>query len=139
MGARWSSPKLVQHREILSRCGNIYVRLALGLQQRDATGGFRAYRRTALERIDLAGVESQGYCFQVDLVHRIAAAELRIHEVPITFAERAKGESKMTSDIVIEALTRVTMWALQRQLTNAVNLARDLKKHSMSAGGRVTR
>ncbi len=86
----------------------------------DVTGGYRAYRRRALEQIDLGSVQSQGYCFQVDLTRRCAHAGLRIAEVPITFFERSEGESKMSKGIVAEALWRVTLWGAQdrvRQLT----------------------
>lgn len=132
LGSRWVPGGRVENwpkrREALSRGGNAYVRIALGLRQRDATGGFRAYRSDALERIDLAGVESQGYCFQVDLVRSVAEAGLRITEVPITFVERTKGESKMTGRIVVEALARVTIWALHRQVSRFTNLARHLTR-----------
>jgi len=101
-----------RRREILSRGGNLYVRLALGIELRDATGGYRAFRRQVLEKIDYAGVASQGYCFQVDLARRALAAGFRVAEVPITFAERERGESKMSGDIVREAFLRVGQWGL---------------------------
>jgi dolichol-phosphate mannosyltransferase len=88
------------------------VRLALGIGLRDATGGYRAFRRDVLERIDYAGVASQGYCFQVDLARRALAAGFRVREVPITFVERERGESKMSQDIVREAFLRVGRWGL---------------------------
>jgi dolichol-phosphate mannosyltransferase len=101
-----------KHREVLSRGGNIYTRLMLGIPLRDATGGYRAYRTTALEKLSLTDVESQGYCFQVDLARRAVAAGLRVEEVPITFVERTLGASKMDQSIVVEALWRVTRWGV---------------------------
>ncbi|WP_298323024.1 polyprenol monophosphomannose synthase [Haloactinopolyspora sp.] len=97
-------------REALSRAGNLYARLALGTTLRDATGGFRAYRAEALRTLDLDGVASQGYCFQVDMAWRVQRAGLRIIEVPITFVEREQGESKMDSTIVREAFWRILRW-----------------------------
>ena len=97
-------------RLLLSRGGNAYTRLAVGLPVADATAGYRAYRATALEAISYADVESQGYCFQVDMTRRAVQAGLHVVEVPITFTERSVGESKMSSAIVGEALWRVTQW-----------------------------
>jgi len=120
LGSRWISGGTVvdwpRRRELLSRGGNAYVRLLLGLPVRDATGGYRAYRRSALEQIDLSTVASQGYCFQVDLVWRAWQAGLRIAEVPITFVERVAGVSKMDRSIVSEALRSVTAWGVHSRL-----------------------
>jgi dolichol-phosphate mannosyltransferase len=99
-------------RELLSRGGNTYARLMLGIQVRDATGGYRAYRAAALRAIALDEVGSQGYCFQVDLVRRMLLAGLRVTEVPITFVERVSGSSKMSNAIVAEALLLITRWGL---------------------------
>lgn len=104
-----------RHREVLSRGGNLYVRLALGIDLRDATGGYRAYRREVLENIDYAAVSSQGYCFQVDLAWRVVRAGYRVAEVPITFAERERGESKMSGAIVREAFVRVGRWGARHR------------------------
>jgi dolichol-phosphate mannosyltransferase len=104
-----------RRRELLSRGGNIYTRMALGLRLSDATGGFRAFRRTTLDKLDLEDVASQGYCFQVDMVWRAVLAGLRVVEVPITFVERVHGTSKMNRDIVREALWRVTVWGVRRR------------------------
>jgi dolichol-phosphate mannosyltransferase len=101
-----------RRRELLSRGGNLYVRLALGVGLRDATGGYRAFRSEVLEHIDYAGVASEGYCFQVDLARRALLAGYRVVEVPITFVERVRGESKMSGDIVREAFLRVGQWGL---------------------------
>ena len=103
-------------REILSRGGNTYARLMLGIKVRDATGGYRAYRAAALRRIALDEVESQGYCFQIDLALRFIRAGLTVVEVPITFVERTIGASKMSRAIVAEALWRVTRWGIAARL-----------------------
>jgi len=114
LGSRWVPGGEVVDwpatRRWLSRGGNAYTRLALGLPVRDATGGYRAYRAQVLKDIDLADVHSQGYCFQVDLVWRAWRRGYRVEEVPITFVERQVGDSKMSRAIVAEALWRVTVW-----------------------------
>ncbi|WP_113702498.1 polyprenol monophosphomannose synthase [Nonomuraea lactucae] len=97
-------------RELLSRGANVYTRLMLGLPVRDATAGFRAYRAATLEKLDLSDVESEGYCFQVDLTLRTARQGLRVVEVPITFVERAVGTSKMSRKIMFEAFWRIALW-----------------------------
>jgi dolichol-phosphate mannosyltransferase len=102
-------------REILSRGGNLYARLALGIHLRDATGGYRAFRRTTLEKLDLHDIASQGYCFQVDLAQRAIRRGLRVEEVPITFVEREFGTSKMSRAIVAEALWRLTIWGAEHR------------------------
>jgi dolichol-phosphate mannosyltransferase len=116
LGSRWVHGGAIvnwpRHREALSRGGNLYVRLALGIDLQDATGGYRAYRRAVLENIDYRAATSQGYCFQVDLAWRALRAGFRVVEVPITFAERERGESKMTGAIVREAFRRVTGWGV---------------------------
>ncbi|MFI6508958.1 polyprenol monophosphomannose synthase [Streptosporangium sp. NPDC050855] len=116
IGSRWvPGGKVVNwpaSRQFLSRGANMYSRLALGLPVRDATAGFRAYRASTLEKIGLDDVQSQGYCFQVDLTLRTARHGLRIKEVPITFVERAVGASKMSRAIILEALWRVTVWGV---------------------------
>lgn len=120
LGSRWvKGGKVINwplHREILSRGGNLYTRVVLGIPVKDATGGFRAYRMSALQKIDITSVESQGYCFQVDMAWRAIQAGLKVVEVPITFVEREIGESKMSGDIVKEALWRVTQWGFQKRL-----------------------
>lgn len=117
IGSRWVPGGEVQNwprsREVLSRGGNTYARVLLGVPVHDSTAGFRAYRRSALAALNLAEVQSQGYCFQVDLTRRAAAAGLRIVEVPITFVEREVGDSKMSRAIVAEALWRVTAWGMR--------------------------
>jgi len=102
-------------REVLSRGGNLYARLALGIDLRDATGGYRAFRRTTLEKLDLHDIASQGYCFQIDLAQRAIRRGLRVEEVPITFVEREFGTSKMSRAIVVEALWRLTTWGVRHR------------------------
>jgi dolichol-phosphate mannosyltransferase len=116
LGSRWVEGGRVvdwpRRRELLSRAGNGYARLMLGMPVRDATGGYRVYRRAVLESLALDDVASQGYCFQVDLAWRAWRAGYRIVEVPITFVERVSGVSKMDRSIVTEALWRVTVWGV---------------------------
>ena len=112
------------HREWLSRGGNLYSKVVLGVRLNDITGGFRAYRRTVLEKLPLTDVASQGYCFQVDLAWRTVQAGFRAVEVPITFTERAFGVSKMSGNIVREALWRVTQWAARHRFDQARRLVR---------------
>ncbi|SCL36204.1 dolichol-phosphate mannosyltransferase [Micromonospora nigra] len=117
IGSRWTRGARVVNwplrRLLLSRCGNLYARLALGMPVSDATGGYRVYRLSALAEIDLGSVCSQGYSFQVELSRLAHRAGVRIVEVPITFAERERGDSKMSPLIVVEALWRITGWAVQ--------------------------
>ncbi|HSF26098.1 MAG TPA: polyprenol monophosphomannose synthase [Actinomycetes bacterium] len=116
LGSRWVPGGEVVNwptrRRLISRGGTTYARLALGVPLHDITGGFRAFRRTTLEALDLHDVASQGYCFQVDLAWRAVRRGLRVVEVPITFVERERGASKMSGAIVREALVRVTGWGL---------------------------
>jgi dolichol-phosphate mannosyltransferase len=85
----------------------------LSLPVQDVTGGYRCFRRAALAEVGLATVASEGYCFQVDVAFRVQRAGLRVREVPITFVERERGESKMSGAVVCEALWRVTSWGLR--------------------------
>jgi glycosyltransferase involved in cell wall biosynthesis len=128
LGSRWVAGGRVEnwpaHRMLLSRGGNTYTRLALGIPVRDATGGYRAFRRTALEALDLHAVASQGYCFQVDLAWRAVQRGLRVVEVPITFVERVRGDSKMSGSIVRESLLRVTQWGVQHRVEQLRGLRR---------------
>ena len=120
LGSRWVPGGRVENwparRLLLSHGGNWYTRLALGIDVRDATGGFRAFRADALRRIRLDAVASQGYCFQVDLVWRALQAGLSVIEVPIVFTERVHGVSKMDGAIVFESLRLVAWWGLRRRL-----------------------
>jgi dolichol-phosphate mannosyltransferase len=101
------------HRLALSRGGNLYIRMALGLPFKDATGGYRAYRMGVLDKIDVGTVASQGYSFQVELAWRAYRHGFRVAEVPITFTERERGASKMSGNIFKEQLLRVTGWGLR--------------------------
>jgi dolichol-phosphate mannosyltransferase len=116
LGSRWVRGGRVVNwpvrRLVLSRGANLYTRVMLRMPVRDATGGYRAYRADVLRTLSLDEVSSQGYCFQVDLVRRIWQAGFRVVEVPITFADRERGQSKMSGSIVREALWRVTLWGL---------------------------
>lgn len=126
IGARWVPGGEVvnwpAHRKALSVGANTYVRLALGIGVHDATAGFRAYTADILRRLALDDVESQGYCFQVDMCWRVLRAGGVVAEVPITFVERAAGVSKMSGAIIREALVKVTQWGAMhrwRQVTGA--------------------
>jgi dolichol-phosphate mannosyltransferase len=103
-------------REILSRGANVYNRLMLGVRIKDATGGFRVYRAETLRKIDLASIDSAGYCFQIDMTLRVLQAGLVLTEVPITFVERELGASKMSNAVIIEAFTRVAQWGITARL-----------------------
>lgn len=119
IGSRWVKGGEVvnwpTHRKVLSVGGNIYTRVLLGMHVNDATAGYRVYRAAALRDLDLASVESAGYCFQVDLTRRAVLAGLTVVEVPITFVEREIGQSKMDQSIVRESLGRITVWGVQRR------------------------
>lgn len=119
LGSRWVPGGAVEnwpwHRKVLSVGGNTYARLLLGIPLRDATGGFRAYRAELLRSLALGEVASQGYCFQVDMAWRAVRAGARVVEVPITFVERVRGQSKMSRGIVAEALVAVTRWGMHER------------------------
>ncbi|MCA0294266.1 MAG: polyprenol monophosphomannose synthase [Actinobacteria bacterium] len=106
-------------RELLSRGGNLWTRMMLGLKVKDATGGFTAWRANTLRNIDLDGVEAAGYGFQVDLVWRALRNGFTVAEVPITFIEREYGDSKMSSAIVAEAMLLTTRWGVKYRLGQA--------------------
>jgi dolichol-phosphate mannosyltransferase len=118
IGTRWMPGGRVVNwplsRQLISRAGTSYARLALGLELRDVTSGYRAFHRRVLAAIDLNQVESQGYGFQIEMVLTTLRAGFTIKEVPITFVEREGGVSKMSKRIVIEALWKVTVWGAQR-------------------------
>ncbi|WP_106398233.1 polyprenol monophosphomannose synthase [Actinocorallia populi] len=120
IGSRWVRGGKVHNwpmsREVLSRGGNTYARLMLGIPLHDATAGYRAFRSTALEKIGLDEVDSRGYCFQIDMALRAVRAGLHVVEVPINFVERELGVSKMNGNIVAEAMWRVTRWGVRGRL-----------------------
>jgi dolichol-phosphate mannosyltransferase len=103
-------------REFLSRGANIYNRVMLGVRVKDATGGFRVYRAATLRRIDLSGIQSAGYCFQIDMTLRVLQAGMTVTEVPITFIERERGSSKMSNMVILEAVARVARWGIGARL-----------------------
>ena len=106
-------------RLALSKTANTYSRLALGIGVHDITAGYRAYRREVLEAIGLDGVESKGYCFQIDLTRRALNEGFVVVEVPITFTERELGASKMSGSNVREALVNVAKWGIDGRRTRA--------------------
>ncbi len=133
IGSRWvpggSVTNWPLHRQALSRGGNLYVRLLLGIDVRDATAGYRLYRREALEKIELDTVRSTGYVFQTDLAARVLRAGLVVREVPIEFVERVRGESKMGPAVAAESLRRITVWGVGER-------GRRLRDWARSRGGR---
>ncbi|MDR6176175.1 dolichol-phosphate mannosyltransferase [Nocardioides zeae] len=133
IGSRWvpggSVVNWPRSRMLLSRGGNLYVRLLLGMKVRDATAGYRLFRRTTLEKIDLASVESTGYVFQTDLTWRTVKNGLRVVEVPIEFVERERGDSKMTGSVASESLSRITRWGL-RERRSQLRRFRDRRRAS---------
>jgi dolichol-phosphate mannosyltransferase len=128
IGSRWvpggSVVNWPRSREVLSRSGSLYARIALGLHLRDVTAGYRAFRATALQKLDLSEVISQGYCFQIDLAQRAVRKGLRVDEVPITFVEREYGTSKMNRAIVVEALWLLTGWGVKYRASQVAGLVR---------------
>jgi dolichol-phosphate mannosyltransferase len=94
-------------RRFISRGGSLYAQVLLGLGIRDLTGGFKCYRRTVLETIDLAAIDSRGYAFQIETTYRALRAGFRVVEIPITFSDREVGGSKMSKSIVLEAIWKV--------------------------------
>jgi dolichol-phosphate mannosyltransferase len=119
IGSRWipggSIVNWPKSREALSRGGNIYVRLLLGIDVHDATAGFRLFRRATLEKIDIDSVHSTGYVFQTDMAYRTLRAGLKVVEVPIEFIERERGDSKMSRDVAVESLKSITKWGLRER------------------------
>ncbi|CAN5667003.1 polyprenol monophosphomannose synthase [soil metagenome] len=101
-------------RRLISRSGNTYVRFVLRLPVRDATAGFKAFRRAALEQVGATTSVSNGYCFQIENTWRASRLGLRLVEVPIVFTDRTIGSSKMSGAIVAEALLRVLFWRWQQ-------------------------
>lgn len=106
-------------RLALSKTANTYSRLALGIGIHDITAGYRAYRREVLETIDLSGVDSKGYCFQIEMTWRAVNSGYVVVEVPITFTEREIGVSKMSGSNIREALVKVTRWGIEGRRNRA--------------------
>lgn len=116
IGSRWTKGGKVinwnKGRELLSRLANRYTQALIKLDVKDATAGFRIYRKSLLERMDIQGVQSEGYCYQIEMTREALNVNAVISEIPITFKEREFGTSKMSMNIVIEAMYRVTYWGL---------------------------
>jgi len=117
IGSRWVSGGAVRNwsalRIAISRLGNYYARFMLGSQIRDLTAGFRVYNRRLLEQLIKTAPQAQGYAFQVELTMQAQQLGFSVVESPITFVEREKGRSKMSTAIVIEALRLVTEWGIR--------------------------
>ncbi len=113
-------PNWAWHRQLLSRGGNIYASVLLGLGVADSTAGFRSYSATLLDKLDLDAIRAEGYGFQIEMTYASIRAGAAVREVPIRFVDRVEGESKMSTFIVVEALTLVTWWGILR----AVNALR---------------
>jgi len=118
IGSRWIQGGAVRnwpkHRELLSRSANLYSRVLLGLTIKDSTAGFRIYSSDLLRKMNLQGIGSEGYAFQIEMTREADRVGAQIVEVPIVFVEREFGVSKMSGAIVLEALLRVTTWGLAR-------------------------
>jgi dolichol-phosphate mannosyltransferase len=123
IGSRWTKGGKVEnwpwHRMMLSRWGNVYAQFMLASSTRDMTAGFRVYKASLLQRLDLENLSARGYSFQVEMTRKSEQAKARIVEVPITFIEREHGVSKMSRSIVIEVMLLVTKLGLKRVFTSA--------------------
>jgi dolichol-phosphate mannosyltransferase len=121
VGTRWMPGGRVlnwpRRRKLISRAGTLYARLLLGSKLRDITSGYRAFRATTLSEVLRREISSHGYSFQIEMAWNVERSGAFIVEVPITFIERAHGNSKMSSRIVIEAIGRVTHWGITRRRT----------------------
>ena len=124
-----------RRRTWLSRWGNRYAAIVLGLAVNDATAGFRVYRADALRAIGLEGVQAGGYGFQIEMTYRIVRAGLSVVEVPIEFRDRVAGSSKMNGGIVREAFWLVTYWGL----ADLVTLRRRHRAYRTEAAARLGR
>lgn len=120
LGSRYipggSIPEWSWHRRALSRWGNRYAAAVLGMDVTDATSGYRAYRSQALAAVDFDSVRADGYGFQIEMAYRVIGTGGTIVEVPISFTDRIRGESKMSSRIVVEALVLVTAWGVRDRI-----------------------
>ena len=119
LGTRWMPGGSVvnwpKSRQLLSKSGTKYARIALGIPLNDLTGGFRVYSTALLKKLNLNQMTATGYCFQSEMAMASVLAGAKTFEVPITFVERANGVSKMSRAIVIEALWQTTLWGLSRR------------------------
>ena len=120
IGSRWMPGGRTENwsksRELLSRAANLYVRAMLGMGVKDSTAGFRIYSSSILKKLNLDAIKSEGYSFQIEMTRAVHKLGGKIIEVPITFRERENGVSKMSKNIVREAMLLVTIWGLKRFL-----------------------
>jgi len=120
IGSRWmpggKTENWSKSRELLSRAANLYVRAMLGMGVKDSTAGFRIYSSSILKKLNLEAIKSEGYSFQIEMTRAVYKLGGKIIEVPITFRERENGVSKMSKNIVREAMLLVTIWGLKRFL-----------------------
>ena len=116
------------HRRVLSRWGNRYTSLVLGLQVRDCTSGYRAYRADALAAIEPSTTTAEGYAFLTELVRRLVRCRKRVMETPIVFVDRDRGTSKMSGRIVVESMLLVTGWGARDLLNRAVRRIRPVRR-----------
>jgi dolichol-phosphate mannosyltransferase len=120
IGSRWVSGGKTENwsksRELLSRAANLYVGAMLGMGVKDSTAGFRIYSSSILKKLNLEAIKSEGYSFQIEMTRAVYKLGGKIIEVPITFRERENGVSKMSKNIVREAMLLVTIWGLKRFL-----------------------
>jgi dolichol-phosphate mannosyltransferase len=120
IGSRWmpggKTENWSKSRELLSRAANLYVRAMLGMGVKDSTAGFRIYSSSILKKLNLDAIKSEGYSFQIEMTRAVYKLGGKIIEVPITFRERENGVSKMSKNIVREAMLLVTIWGLKRFL-----------------------
>ena len=120
IGSRWipggKTENWSRGRELLSRAANLYVRAMVGLGVKDSTAGFRIYSASMLKRLNMESIKSEGYSFQIEMTRAVHKLGGKIIEVPITFRERENGVSKMSKNIVREAMLLVTIWGLKRFL-----------------------
>ena len=130
-----SIPNWAWHRHLLSRGGNAYASAVLGLGVADSTAGYRAYSAGILRQLDLDRIRAEGYGFQIEMTYRASQHGATITEVPISFVDRAAGESKMSSFIVVEALGLVTWWGLGRIVRGARRVATGGRRGKASPGG----
>lgn len=119
LGSRYNEKKIGVvnwdwKRLLLSYFANLYTRLVTGLPVKDATGGFKCFRRIALESLDLSGMKSDGYCFQIETTFKIWKKGLRVKEIPIVFTDRVRGVSKMSGGIISEAFFLVLKLRFKR-------------------------
>jgi dolichol-phosphate mannosyltransferase len=122
-------PQWTLSRRMLSRGGNQYASIMLGLGVADSTAGYRVYSKDVLEQINFRNVKADGYGFQIEMTYRAKRAGASIIEVPISFTDREHGESKMSQAIVIEALWLVTKWAIERPFTGPTGSSKTAKAH----------